>query len=40
MDKLFRIEVVAKIELENALLGEAIKKQESLTQIQTTDFYR
>ena len=29
-----------EVELENALLGEAIKKQESLTQIQTTDFYR
>lgn len=29
-----------EVELESALLGEAIKKQESLTQIQTTDFYR
>lgn len=29
-----------EVELENALLGEAIKKQESLIQIQTTDFYR
>lgn len=27
-----------EVELESALLGEAIKKQESLTQIQTTDF--
>ena len=29
-----------EVELESALLGEALKKQESLTQIQTTDFYR